>query len=254
MLEQNGIIYAINQSNDLLWYRHDGRNDGSFQWLDNNARKVGVGWDVKHIFYGGDGVIYAINQSNDLLWYRHDGRNDGSFQWLDNNARKVGVGWDVKHIFYGGDGFSQPDLPSAVTLDSGAITSGLSIGGSAKLVMARDGQFTFSGHMHDGGALGIDFLLTLVAMSPSGIAYTVQHVGHTAGTFTPGSRNDDWVIPGFNEGIRNNWSEASKARLSWTLHANDTLTPQLGKALEEALQEALKQAGQAAVKAAIALL
>jgi hypothetical protein len=97
-----GIIYAINANNDLLWYRHDGRADGSFKWLDNNARKVGVGWDVKHIFSGGDGIIYAINADNDLLWYRHDGRADGSFKWLDNNARKVGVGWDVKHIFSGG--------------------------------------------------------------------------------------------------------------------------------------------------------
>lgn len=45
-----GIIYTINANNDLLWYRHDGRNDGSFAWADNNARKIGVGWDVKQVF------------------------------------------------------------------------------------------------------------------------------------------------------------------------------------------------------------
>jgi hypothetical protein len=148
---------------------------------------------------------------------------------------------------------NEPPLPETVTLDSGSITSGLSIGGSARLVMARGGETTFTGHLHDSGALGIDYLLTVIALTPSGTAYTVQRQGHTAGTLTPGSRDDDWTQTGVNDKIRDNWREASKAKMSWTLHANDTLTPQLGKALEDALQDALKQAGQAAVKAVIAL-
>ena len=32
--------------------RHDGRGDGSFRWTDANARTVGVGWKVRHIFTG----------------------------------------------------------------------------------------------------------------------------------------------------------------------------------------------------------
>jgi hypothetical protein len=43
------VIYVIDAANDLLWYRHDGRGDGSFKWADNNARKVGVGWGLKQI-------------------------------------------------------------------------------------------------------------------------------------------------------------------------------------------------------------
>jgi len=101
---RDGVIYAVNAANDLLWYRHDGRKDGTFRWVDDEPRKVGFGWDVKHVFYGGDGVIYAINAANDLLWYRHEGRNDGSWRWADEEPRKVGAGWDVKHVFSGGDG------------------------------------------------------------------------------------------------------------------------------------------------------
>lgn len=52
MSDTNGLIYAIGQNNDLLWYRHEGRNDGTFRWTDANARKVGVGWDMKHVFSG----------------------------------------------------------------------------------------------------------------------------------------------------------------------------------------------------------
>lgn len=146
------------------------------------------------------------------------------------------------------------DLPESVTLHSGSITSELSIGGFAELFMGRGGDFTFRGHMNNGGVLGIDFLLTLVAMTPSGIAFTTQHSGHTAGAATSGSESDNWTTPGFNERIRDNWPEASQARLFCTLHAEDTLTPQLGKALEEAVQQALQAVAKAAVTALIALV
>ena len=82
----DGVIYVIMDNGDLMWYRHDGRVDGSFRWADNNPRKVGAGWNFKQVFSGGDGVIYAITDTNDLLWFRHDGRGDGSFKWADDNA------------------------------------------------------------------------------------------------------------------------------------------------------------------------
>jgi len=80
------VIYAVTYTGDRLWFRDDGRGDGSFTWADNNARKVGVGWNLKQ------GVIYAVTETDELLWFRHDGRGDGSFTWADHNARKVGAG------------------------------------------------------------------------------------------------------------------------------------------------------------------
>jgi hypothetical protein len=38
----DGIIYAIQDNGDLLWYRHDGRNDATFRWASNEGKKVGV--------------------------------------------------------------------------------------------------------------------------------------------------------------------------------------------------------------------
>jgi hypothetical protein len=90
------VIYAINEANELLWYHHDGCADGTFRWTDTKGRKVGTGWDVKHVFSGGEGIVYAINQANDLLWYRHEGIGDGTFRWTDTKGRKVGTGWDVR--------------------------------------------------------------------------------------------------------------------------------------------------------------
>lgn len=148
----------------------------------------------------------------------------------------------------------EPVLPDTVTLDSGSITSDLTIGGFARLVVRRDGAWTFSGRMHNSGAIGIDYLLTYVALSPDGTALTRQHGGTVAGTFTPGSANDTWTETGNVPELAEHWPEVVQSRMSWTLHANDEITPQLEKALGDALKDALKQAGQAAVKALIELI
>jgi len=123
-----GVIYAVQDiqldprtgrrtGGHLLWYRHDGRGDGSFSWTSGSGNKVGNGWNnFLKVFSGGDGVIYAIEHAGldprtgqrlggHLLWYRHDGRSDGSFTWAGGTGAKVGNGWaNFKHVFSGGDG------------------------------------------------------------------------------------------------------------------------------------------------------
>jgi hypothetical protein len=41
----DGVIYAINDTGDLLWFRHDGR-------ADKSGGKIGVGWGMPHVFAG----------------------------------------------------------------------------------------------------------------------------------------------------------------------------------------------------------
>ena len=135
----DGIIYAVEPAVDptnlvfdkptagsggrLLWYRHVGREDGSFHW--EGAKTVGTGWGkLEHVF-AGDGVIYAIDpvveatapmfatgepgarganaSGGHLYWYRHLGREHGTFRW--QGPKQVGTGWGgLNHIFSGGDG------------------------------------------------------------------------------------------------------------------------------------------------------
>ncbi len=99
-----GIVYALMDNGDLLWYRHEGESDGSFRWTDSYGTTVGTGWDFKLVFSGGNGVIYAINYEDDLLWYRHDGAADGTFRWAGNSGSKVGTGWNFNRVFSGGNG------------------------------------------------------------------------------------------------------------------------------------------------------
>lgn len=87
---------------DLMWYRHVGRNDGTFEW--QGPTRVGIRWDVfKHVFSGGQGIIYGVHDNGDLVWYRHIGREDGSFIW--EGPRTVGFGWSrMSHVFADDDG------------------------------------------------------------------------------------------------------------------------------------------------------
>ena len=52
-------FYALTQDNKLVWYQHDGFNDGTFRWKP--ASEVGSGWGAfKDVFSTGKGAIYAV--------------------------------------------------------------------------------------------------------------------------------------------------------------------------------------------------
>ena len=51
-MASHGVIYVITDNGDLLWYRHDGRGDGTFRWASDEGKKVGNGWNVKQVFAG----------------------------------------------------------------------------------------------------------------------------------------------------------------------------------------------------------
>ncbi|WP_432877273.1 tachylectin-related carbohydrate-binding protein [Kribbella sp. CA-245084] len=123
----NGLIYAVTDSGDLLWYRDDLR-DGSNGphaergWAANSGNHIGEGWtNFRHVISGGNGLIYAVTDSGDLLWYRDDLR-DGSNGphaergWAANSGNHIGEGWtNFRHVISGGNG-----LIYAVT-DSGDL-------------------------------------------------------------------------------------------------------------------------------------
>jgi hypothetical protein len=46
----NGVIYAVQENGDLLWYRHDDWDDGGGNWTAVDGKPVGNGWKVRQIF------------------------------------------------------------------------------------------------------------------------------------------------------------------------------------------------------------
>ena len=118
-MEPDGTTHSVPASGgDLMWFRHVGREDGSFRW--EGPKKVGTGWgELTQVFSGGDGIIYGVTpivqpgvqiegttrraSGGDLMWFRHVGREDGSFRW--EGPKKVGTGWgELTQVFSGGDG------------------------------------------------------------------------------------------------------------------------------------------------------
>lgn len=109
--------------------------------------------------------------------------------------------------------------PDTATFDSGPLTSGLPLGGSAHLIMRRNGDFTFSCHAHDSGFDNIDYVVSAVLMTPSGIAFTFQHSGSVQGTvaglpFGTPNRDDDFVTGGNNPSITNEFDGMFDAKLA----------------------------------------
>jgi hypothetical protein len=92
-------IYAIRQNGDMLFYKHEGADDGSANW-PIQARQIGNGWDFQQVFAGPNGAVYAIRQNGDMLFYKHAGFNDGSANW-PIQARQIGNGWDFRQVFAG---------------------------------------------------------------------------------------------------------------------------------------------------------
>jgi Tachylectin len=48
----DGILYAVQDNGDLLWYRHDGWRDGSFTWAAGSGKRVGTRWSSQQVFAG----------------------------------------------------------------------------------------------------------------------------------------------------------------------------------------------------------
>ncbi|HEX9983594.1 MAG TPA: tachylectin-related carbohydrate-binding protein [Thermoanaerobaculia bacterium] len=114
--QSSAVIYALNGGGDLLWYRHDGRGDGTVRWAEQQGKKIAGDWDVKQVFAAGNGVIYVVTSAGDLLWNRHDGRADGSARWAEAESKIVGTRWDFEHLFSGGDGVIYAVTPAGELL------------------------------------------------------------------------------------------------------------------------------------------
>lgn len=74
----DGIIYAIKDTGELLWFRDVVRNgadgpNGTAGWATGSGNQIGAGWhDFPAVFAPGasDGIVYATTQTSDLRWYR----------------------------------------------------------------------------------------------------------------------------------------------------------------------------------------
>jgi hypothetical protein len=141
--------------------------------------------------------------------------------------------------------------------ESVTFSDGTALGGPITVVMNNKGDWTFSGHMHDSGFDSYDFTIAVAVMTPSGIAYTLSHTGHTQGTsanpFGP-NRDNDWTSSGNNASIRDNWLEVFQGQLAWRIVAQDLLASALSDLLQQVIKDLISKGIAAGVTALIALV
>jgi hypothetical protein len=103
-----GIILAVQQNGDLLWYSYQGNGEsdrsGSTGFHPNSGNPIGNGWQNFRALFGGSDdsggfgqVIYAVAQNGDLLWYKYHGAGEsdrsGSTGFRPNSGNPIGNGW-----------------------------------------------------------------------------------------------------------------------------------------------------------------
>lgn len=145
-----------------------------------------------------------------------------------------------------GPGIAPAVAPSALPSQLGpfnassiTFNNGVPVGGFAQLTLHSNGGYSFTGHFHDSGAVGYNVELAWVVVDATGVAYTFRHSGHMGGTFTPGSRDDNWANNGSNPAIANGWANLCRSyRWRWQANVNWDVASTL-----DAVINAIKAAG-----------
>jgi hypothetical protein len=187
-----GVIYAVTLNDDLMWYRHDGRGDGSLRWAAAEGRKIGQGWEFKQLFANA-GYLYGIKPTGELMWYHHLGREDGTFRWEE--GKQVGTGWaSFAQVFSGGDGIIYAIEPVVGAQLSPIYGQKAKPASGGRLLWYRhvgqkDGSFRWEGPKVVGTGWGG---MRSVFYGGDGIVYALQengdlmwgrHLGRNDGTF-----------------------------------------------------------------------
>jgi hypothetical protein len=101
------------------------------------------------------------------------------------------------------------------------------ISGNMDIIAKSNGDYTFSGHMHNAGGLNIRYSLAVALTAPNGQSFGFGIHGHRIdGTETVFGRNRDhnWNETKNDPRLARNFAQLPKAALTWRLVATATIT------------------------------
>ncbi|HSD10816.1 MAG TPA: hypothetical protein VLF14_07515 [Candidatus Binatia bacterium] len=122
-------------------------------------------------------------------------------------------------------------LASDVKVFEGVVTTppGSALGGWIRLVVAGDGRYTFSGHMHGSGFDPYQFSIH-VLLRGDFIGLSLRKSGSVGGTIGGGSRDFDWSDADTSEPLRTYWPALREGSFEIVKSYDDTGL--LGTAIE----------------------
>ncbi|MGE0690631.1 MAG: hypothetical protein AB7O87_08550, partial [Candidatus Nitrosocosmicus sp.] len=224
----NGGIAAVSRipnSMEVWWIGanivlgNNGWVEGSFWYEGGNWTRYQIAPNVFASPNGGIAAVSRIPNSMEVWW--------------------IGANGSIYDGFY----YDPISLDSKI-FDAGHVTTDYAVGGPMKVVITKNGEYTFSGHWHNSGADNYDLDLGMVIVTPSGIAYTFETKGTTKGTFSSGSRDFNWTLTGQNPNLKNNWNQILQS--SFRTYANvdsaleDTISEFANTVAKEILKEGAK--------------
>lgn len=148
-----------------------------------------MGWERSYLGYPTTGVMPVSGSTDQVSYFER-----GSIRQTGSSATAV--------------------IPASVdfAVDSITFPDGIPVGGSTKLAIRADGSYSFEGHLHVSGAGCWNDSMLWVVRTESGRVFTFTHQGNLAGTFCPGSRDDDWIVTGKNDALRATFAEFRTSR------------------------------------------
>lgn len=94
------------------------------------------------------------------------------------------------------------------------FSDGVPVGGQRTLTVYDNGNYRWSGHMHDSGATSYNYAGVCVLRLSSGAAFVFKTSGRLHGTFEPGSRDHDWNKTGTISSLPAAWRNSSSYKVS----------------------------------------
>jgi hypothetical protein len=234
----------IHESMEVFYVGANGSVQDAF-WYDNaNWQHFELAPPGSASTSGGITAVSRIPGSMELWYVGANGSVQDAFWYQDPpDVVSPQLGQDTAT-------FTQNNLPSGHPLGADYV----------KLVLNRNGDITFTGHVHDSGFFNITYGVVAVVMTPQGTAYTILRSGHVEGTeaglpFGTPNRNDDFTVTGNNPQIAANWDQVRQAKMHAILDGTPSfdLGSFIGDGINKAIS-ALVSAGAAAGAAAIIAL
>lgn len=250
------------------------------KWNEMGRENYGLPLTDEKVTPDGEGRYNHFTNGKSIYWHPSTGAHTilGAIRqfWAENGWETSGFGYPVSDEISAPDSIGRMNYfqheaiywsPTAGAIEVNDVktfeamivfSDGTALGGNTKVVVNKNGDCTFSGHLHDSGFDPYSFTVMGVIMTPSGIGYTLVYSGHTEGTssdfFGSPNRDDDWTVAVNKPEIRNNWVQVNMAICEFRTTAQDKFASNVQDTLNDIAKDAVKALAAAGVKALIALI
>lgn len=66
-----GVMYTVYADGRLKWFKHLGRDNGTYNWADGDGREIGSGWQIHTtVLASADGQLFGLCGDGTLWWHK----------------------------------------------------------------------------------------------------------------------------------------------------------------------------------------